>query len=566
MTILKAEKGRNLALGAAAVVASAVAFYLFSFLCRMGQPVAKDELHWLVAAQSLILIGKPIVYFQPENLLLHSPTLYLHSIQWAFGFFGMHDSVARLPGILSGLFALALVFMITKNALITLLYATTPAMIQGSVILENDNHMLIPAVLFLFLSFVKYHEKQEMKWAFLTVLATTLALWVRITTPLIAVGILWLFALMLKSSFKAKIVSMAATLLGIAVFALSWFVYCRVHGYPSLFLWDYTLFMFLFRTSSEGGFRFDKLLQGLVYFTFWLGPFVTAFFLSVVLKRMIDFCHQRKLGLEDAFLIGGVGIVILYTLVGGLPFGFPKYQSPGIALMMVFGGLAVKRMGNPVFPSVSFGKILLIAGTAFLIHFLTLGDPLYVLRYSLREAAVSAPAVYKGLIKMLVMKTAFYLVFFAALGVVCWKKGLIRNFLPLLIIFSIGSNLAMGILQNTSPYNTGYNYGIRGTIDSARFIRENTKPGDFVVVPSEIVYYMKLPLSYHLPERVWKNPQELTRLVADPGTTAFAYSIAINTVDQIRGISRYEPLEHLLKEEFTFRPIGSFQIWIRKKQ
>ena len=199
------------------LIGIAVFFYLVSAFSRIAQPIAKDDLHWLVAAKNLFVTGRPTVYFVPNALVAHSPHAYLYAIKFAFDIFGIHDPVARLPGILSGLLTLILLFAVIRNltrddsgepspwaALATLLYATTPATVQGSLILENDNTLLIPAILFLFFSFVKYQQEGKLRWALATGLAVTVALWVRITTPVLALFLLGLYAGARKSSLRSK--------------------------------------------------------------------------------------------------------------------------------------------------------------------------------------------------------------------------------------------------------------------------------------------------------------------------------------------------------------------------
>jgi hypothetical protein len=66
-------------------------------------------------------------------------------------------------------------------------------------------------------------------------------------------------------------------------------------------------------------------------------------------------------------------------------------------------------------------------------------------------------------------------------------------------------------------------------------------------------------------DQVWNDELELARIIQDPRTAVFAYSVATNPVDQIKRFSRYEPLQSLLHQEFEFHTIGSFKIWMRKK-
>ena len=556
----------------------AIFFYLVSAFSRIGQPIAKDDLHWLVAAKNLYVTGRPTVYFVPNAIVAHSPHSYLYAIKFAFDIFGIHDPVARLPGILSGLLTLILIFMITKSfirddkgeqtqgaALTTLLYATTPAVVQGSVILENDNTLLIPAILFLFFSFVKYQQEGKLRWALATGLAVTVALWVRITTPVLALFLLGLYAGVRKSSLRSKCILSLTTLLGILAFGGLWFFYCRIKEVPFLYPFEYTLDRFQYRSSEAGGLRLDKIFENLVYLTLWLGPFTTLLFLILTVRRFTQFLNRRQVNFEDVFLIGGLVIIGTYTFVGGLPFGFPKYHSPGIGLIYVFSGIALHQCGKTGFLGLRLRNVLIAMGAAFLIQILTLHDSLYLFRYQLREAATFAsPFAYKAVLKSIALKTALYFALFAVLGMVSMKFRLVRNPFLLLTLFAVGPNTGTCFLQNSSGYQTGYDYGIRGTVETARFIQNHLTHQETVVAPSEIIYYLNYPPSAYLLDRVWNDEKELTRIISQPTTAAFAYSVAINPVDQIKNFSSYEPLQRRLSQEFNSSAIGSFKVWIRK--
>ena len=107
MSAFKIEGGRRTFL-AYGLILFGLLFYLVSVLSRIRQPISEEDLNWLVAAQSLYTIGKPITYAHPYGLIVHCPHVYLYAIRFAFDLFGTHDWVARLPGILSGFLSLFL--------------------------------------------------------------------------------------------------------------------------------------------------------------------------------------------------------------------------------------------------------------------------------------------------------------------------------------------------------------------------------------------------------------------------------------------------------------------------
>lgn len=564
-----------------ALFAVCLFFYSFSFFKRVHRPIAQDELYYLEAAKTLYQTGIPVNYLTPNQILNYSPPLYLYSIKAAFSFFGAHESVARLVGFVSGWSTLLLMFVVIRTlihdsewekikgaTLGCLLYGSTPAFIQGSLMLDIDNTVLPPIFLLLLLSFVKYQQRKTLRWALLIGIAVALALGVKLTTPVLAIALLGLFSWVGKNSLRTKLIPMAAILGGTLAFFLLWFLYSKVTGVSFLGPFRYVLNIFQYRSHSEGGLRLSQIAENFVYLALWLGPFPLLLFTLLAIRRTMGFLELPALKHEDLFLIFGLVIVGGYTLIGGAPFGFIKYHCPGIPMMYVFTAVTLQKKGAIDFSKIPYRTLLFLIGAALLIHFFTLNDLLYVLRYQLREAAgFSLPSVQTALFKNVGLKGFLYLLSYAVLSIAAFRRFSIKSASLLLLLFSLGSNVAMAHVQNFASYSTGYNYGATKTLEAARLIRERAGPKSVVIVPSDLVYYSDLPLSSspHLLDRLWNDIEELTKLVADPRAAVFAYSISSNTVEQIRAISRYPPLQDLLRREFDPSTIGSYRIWIRKK-
>ena len=569
MSVLNIEAEKKTFVGYA-LMGLAVLFYLYSAFSRINQPISEDDLNWLVAAKSLALTGRPILFTSQGDIYLQSPHLYVYTIKLAFDLFGIHDWAARLPGIFSGLLALALVFWTVKSlkwgALMTLLYATTPALIQGSQILDNDNTFLVPAILFLVFSFMKYQEEGKLRWALATGLAVTLSLWVRITTPIMVTFLLWIYALAGKNPNRSKWLITISLAGGVLMFFLSWFTYCQLKDIPFLDLFNYTLYAFRYRTSQAGGLHSSQTFQNLAHLTLWVGPFTVLLFLVLAIRKGLDFLRHRQWDLESLVLVLSLAVLGGYSLVGGTPFGFPKYHSPGVALMFAFSGIALRESNPSGFFNVRLRNIGIVVAIAFLIQIFTVNDLLYTLRYQLREAAAfEAPAVYAALLRGVAFKVILYFSLFTILFVSCLKFSFVRNPLLVLALFALGSNGATVYLQNTGGYQTGYDYGVRGTREAAKFIKDHLSEKDSVVARSEILYYLNRLPSWYLMDHIWNDLPEFTKIISKPQTKAFSYSVATNPVAQIKRYSAYQPLQDLLRQNFDLHTIGSFKIWIRRK-
>lgn len=546
-------------------------FSAFS-LCRIQQPVTQDELNWLIAAKTFYADGAPL-HLISNKVVTYSPYLYLHSVVAAFNLFGESETVARLPGVFYGLLAIIIVFLIVKSlskgsqaeglqwaAISSLLYAVTPAVVQGAVIIDIDNTILVPTILFLYWTFVKYQEKENYTWAMLMGLALSIALWGRITTPPIIVLLLSFYILVSKKAIKTKLIFFCAILAGVFLFVTSWYLYCYSTDIPFLGTFIYTLSSF----QGKGHLTLSQLLQNLVCLILWLGIFPSLLFIIFTIQRCISYLKKPAVCLRDIFLWSGIVLVIGYTLVGGAIFGYPKYHIPAIPLLYIYIGITLSQSGLD-FEDIRLKvfSIIVVIALAFIVQYMVAGDVLYIFRYTLRNAIAFALPLYP-ILKNIVLKMSLYSIIFAVTFVICLKTSFKKVWILLLILFSIGTSMGTSLIQSTANYHTGYNYGGEGTIEAAQFIRENVPAQSVVFAPSEIIYYLKLPKSPHMLNPLWTDISELRKRLADKNTSALAYSIATNTTLQVQTISFTKEIQELLHQDFEQTKIKNYTIWIRK--
>jgi len=554
----------------------ALGLFLFFSLTRIDQTIAQDELHWLVAAKTYYANGMPLQYASTDKIVAFSPHLYLLTEIVAFSLFGEDEAVARAIGVVSGLISIIIVFIITKcfskgsrsnrikwAALSSLLYGSIPAAIQGSVIIDIDNTLLIPAILALVGIFAKYHEGQRIGWAILMGLTLTTALWIRVTTPTVVALLLSLYAIISKKAFRWKVISITAILSGAILFMISWKVYCNITEIPFFEPFIYSLHAFQSKTGDLGNFSIFQILNNLISVILWLGIFSSALFFLITIQKCVDTFSNFELRPDIIFLSSGAFLMGSYILIGGSIFGFPKYLCPAIPLVCISVCLVLSQSKMNV--SHAQSKLIIITVlVGFLIQILGTGDMLYVLRFTLRDCVSHMGALFTVLEHMIV-RTGFLLVSFGILLVIYMKSSPRRSVILLLILFSIGTNTGMALLQSSAEYHTGYNYGGVGTIKTAKYIREKVSLGSTVIAPSEIIYYLKLPNSKHVPNTSWTNVNQLKDWLRDRNTSGFVYSITTNTIDQVRTVSSDRIIQKLLCQYFDRAEIGSYVVWIRKR-
>ncbi len=544
----------------------AFSIFLLFALPRINQSVAQEDLHKLLAAKAL---------YNQRKAYADSPHLYARSVEFAFRLFGESEEAARLPGILSGLLSIALVFILirtlipegktSRNPLAAwgaLFYGATPAVIQGSVIIDVDNTILVPSILFLFLAVAKVEQEKKVKWFIFLAFAVAVALWCRVTTPFVVVLLLLFYLFVDQNSFRFKGVSVGAILLGALIFLASWYFYCQTTGMTFSLPWNYSLEALKERTHRTGALTPFRVFQDLVYLTLWLGPLTALLFFIFAIRRFLPFFKKPGWNREDIFLAGSLVILGGYTLVGGATFGFPKYHCPGIPLMVIWlGGTAGQQRIDLSHEGLRLRDIFFVAVAAFLIQIFVAGDILYFLRYEWREFLAFGLSTPSEIFKNSAVRITLYFFALIILFLIGLRFFFRKNPTWLVMVMSLGLNLGMGFLQSTADYQTGYDYGAKGAKEAARFLRDRVPAKSVVIAPREIFYY----LGYDKSNRGWLPPEALEKRLRDSKTSAFVISVVAQTVDQIQTISNADSLQKLLHRQFDSFTVGSFKIWIHKK-
>ena len=545
-------------------------------VARIGQPVTQDELWWLVAAKTLISTGLPQQYSDPGRLVVHSPHLYLHSLISAFRLFGGSEAIARFPGIISGWISIALIFFIVRScakgsgagsmewaAWTAFSYATIPAVVQGAAIIDIDMTLLIPPILLLFWFTFEYLRSPRLFWGVWVGLALCLALWVKVTTPVILAIYLLMYSFVARISLRQRLAYMGAILMGILLFVGSWNVYCHYAHVPFAEPFRYTLQAFWGRSIKPDTAGLSQVVLSLFFFTLWIGIPLTILFVGISVRRGCEFIKRCTLHPTDLFLFGGLVLIVGYTLVGGASFGYPKYQMPAISLLLVYIGLLGTRLGEGI-GGKGYGWVCAICSILVLAQYFLIGDLLYPFKYAMREALAYDLPSYRQILGTAILKGTLLVILAAVLYCLGRKRIPSGHTLLLLLVISLGSNTGMTIRQGAADYHTGYNYGGRGTIETAEYIRGIVPLDGVVIGPSELIYYLNRPSSPYVSNALWTDGAKLGSILHRRTTAVLAYGISTNTVEQIRTILKDESIQGILRRDYQRVERGSYQIWIRK--
>lgn len=554
-------------------IGSAALFVLLSFL-HIRQAVTPDELWWLVAAKTFFSVGKPLYFNSSEYIQAFSPHLYLLSIWAAFNGLGVSEVAARLPGVIAGVLSILLIGISVVSfssgnpiyrqrlaVFICFLFALSPIAVQGAVIIDIDNTVLVPSLLFLCLVFFKYLQTKETLWAVLTTLAFMIALWTKLTTTTLMLCLFIMFILLQKGNLKYKWIALCALLAGIIAFVVSWYLYCVWKQIPFGQPFGYLLSSFI---SKSSGLRGMQIIQNIVYFTLWSGVFF-MFLLVILLKRSANHIREKlEFRPEYGYLMGALVIIAGYSVVGGTTFGFPKYQSPALALSYI--ATALLLLNDKSNGGLSIKAAFIIFMAAFIIQFFIVGDLIYTARYTLRKAAVFSPEMYGWELSDFIIRLCLPAILYAGFAVYMYRSRKGSHLLVTTLLLMLGANTSLTLLQIKAPYQTGYSYGAEGTKETADYLLRTVPREGTIIAPSEIIYYVKSQPSSYQFGPFWESSPAIIDQLSAQDTSCFVYSIASNTVNQVRLISRTNgAIMGILHQSYCHFKIGSYEIWISNK-
>ncbi|MBT3286945.1 MAG: hypothetical protein HN380_06325 [Victivallales bacterium] len=548
----------------------ALAFIGFA-LPRAWQTAGQDEiLHYVRLGDDLYRHGLS----QGDTLIVFSPHLYGFAIWLSHCVFGAGLVPARVPGMVAWVTALWLAYLWGRGRtresrsgagwplLLLGVGCLLPLAVQGGTIVDIDNGFLV-ALLFLQCWTVDLLvERRDWRSWLGAALATTLALWGRLTTPTILIPLFVAYACF-RGSWRTGLVVAGALLAGWLGLVATWGAYCvatSVHfSGPFLYLRD-SLF---FTTVGSRGASLRKVLFAGVYLWLWLGGGVLALFALATWWRFREWWREHDWRREDLFLGAGLFLLAGYSVVGGTLFGFPKYHCPAIPLILA-GCAPILARGRELPARRAWFWLVGLMGAVLLVQYFLIGDPILTLRLDLRTAVVSPGIPVRPVLLRLAMRLlAGLLVLGIPLLIAWWRKA---KLLPVLIAVALGMNVGLLLLQNTGGYQTGYNYGDKGDAHRvAEWLRERLAPDSQAMVPGEVVYLLDHPGVPHLQNDQWKHVPNLLRALELPRMRAAGISIITNDAEQYLTLIANPEIRAVLDREYTEHQLGNYVLFLRNR-
>ena len=533
-------------LGVAAFILPLALFVAFAF-GRIGTLMGQDEIsHYYKVAYLMFHNG----YSQPEQLITFSPHGYPLALAGLCRIFGEASFMAmRIVGILC--WALSIAFVVWRSRRISagLLLCCMPAVCQAAVLLDIDETLLAPACLLLWYSSICFLHRQTWGRAVFPAIALCFSLWCRLTTPFIICAVM----LVLYRNWRLLL----SYAVGLLLFLLSWWLYCRTTGVYFNGPFAYLLTSFLETTAGSRASGLSRMAQSIVYLCLWgMNPMLCILFICNGWTRIQRWLATRHIDDMDSTWLCGAAILLGYTVIGGSLFGFPKYQCPAFPFVALCIASMLDKWHNPkenLIPMVAATVCVMIC-VAFLY-----GDPLLLLRSMLR-APVPAPHI-------LWQMASIALAYVLAIAVPCLILRKRTGWQFALLLSAIVFNLCFAYRQNMSKYSTGYIYGERGECKRlAERIKKRNLDEQLLFVPAEVSHFLGGTDERSLTPGAWNELDALAERIRNEKPAVIATSYLINRQAVTLSVQCHKALQEILEQEYIMSRDASMTYWIRKGQ
>lgn len=535
-----------------------VLFVLLS-VCRFGQPLGQDEIsHYYKCAHVFYHEG----FSKPNELPVFSPHLYPLLSSGICKLLGrFNPSAVQMTGVFCWLILLALLWRLAETpkeqwvacGLCTLL----PMVQQAAVTVEIDQTILPLLTLVLCWRARSFMKDGTLRNGLWLAAAMAVALWGRLTTPLVLVPLFVMFAWW-SVGLRQAVKTASWLLAGCIVFFVTWWLYGQATGVEWQGPFRYLAASFSETTVGERANGASRLVQNMLYLVFWgMNPFL----LVLLVGSMVVGYIRRLERTELCYMAAGVWLLCGYEVVGGALFGFPKYQIPAMPLICL--GIALAWRGLWAFPRLKRRTVvhLAVLGLFSCGLLLILGDPLHTMRITVRETAVIGGSVRFELMKLGML----FAICWGALGmaaVLYWWRSPVMALWQLLLLGALWTNGVFSVWQGNRPYATGYVYGDEGeTRQLAKQVVDKGWMQKPLLVPHEVLFETG---DFSLVSRElvqWMDLEALAERIENEKPPMIALGVLTDMTWCVRGVLQDEKLQKILQSDYEMKRLGRYYVW-----
>jgi hypothetical protein len=328
---------------------SAVVAYLILALPQTGQSLIIDEVEFPRLAEAIAETGKPVFYRgeeSPGQTGVFHPPLYAFLLGFWVKLLGFSPAVVRLFGVLlmpaTAWFGYRTIEEMGPKDLepgfFLVFFLLHPFVLQSALLPDIDGTMLIFATTLLGWTVVRSVTREMSLGRQILGVGSALALVLACKlTAVYAVPFVFGALLIAKGPMLAAKVTAAASALAAGIFLVVWRLVSWVTDSPFSFPFEFTL-----QSGLKGGVSDLPLataLRRLIpadWAMFWLGMPVLLMAAAGTVHVAARWRQEPSRRVLLAFAAWAGGVLALYSLITGPPYGFPKYlvgAMPALAML-----------------------------------------------------------------------------------------------------------------------------------------------------------------------------------------------------------------------------------------
>lgn len=468
-----------------------IALFVILVAVQSGKRFVLDEIDFPTVSLTTSQTGRPVYYHseqEPQHLGTYHPTMYINSLATFIRIFGFSEATVRFFGVICVLLSAYLLLLIYRQlskkknyGLETLflgIYLLNPYTIASATLPDIDPTVLpIFFLLFIYVSLKYVLHKRALNQTTVIILSVffALALWTKLTTPLVLPFLLLGIASIVTHNFKRSLIFTAKVFgLGAVMFVVSYFIYCVALRLSPTYTYTFLVESFTKGTSSEGPIR--GVITNLGYFghfIFWITiPLVGLLGVSI-LHTILDKSKDAVTNIKKLLILTALLVTIFYIALISPFGGFFKYPFP------VFGILLL----SIIFMCESFRTVNLSKMWPYLAAALLAGGLMEDLVWKDSMFFSLKPFAYTWILLVLVLLLYVALIYRKS-------RHAAQLSIVLVLAFALGFQMSVSRIQAIAQYPTKYLYGQMGMGDAISYLKLHTKPNEVIWSMKDIGYYV----------------------------------------------------------------------------
>jgi hypothetical protein len=451
----------------------------------------------------------------------HTP-LYTLSLAVVGKFVGFSDSAMRLVGLVWSIANVALLICLCRQVrasptaipLVIGLFGLTPLLREGILYVDIDNTALA-ATGSLFLWLYLRFEKRKFGFRVLILGASfALCLWTKPTNPVILAAAAFSYELF-RARFRSAFIDVTfIVLVGIALFAATYGIYCATIDYPWFFFLDYS---FVSKQGQVTGQRsLSAVFQSLRWNIVWSSPAIFGAILVICGLRLQAWIRHRTLQPID-LLVGFVVLGFAAYVFKAATIG--KYTFPFVAtaLVPIVYELVPLRIHRPRF-LVGMGLLAFVLAILFIPNLQWKPPSTGDVPSSIKEILLDPRMVWLAVAGITTAGIA------CAFSIASSNAPMSKRFLMGLLVSAVLLNPIdawKGMLfgfDGRAPLRPYIENGLLATCD---YIVMNGKPGDVIMGPKDIGIRLSLSSKFRYRPMDTVEKPELIPQAHEDGTVRF---------------------------------------------